>query len=261
MSVRRVTDGGIDIRFEEHIAFLRLNRPEAMNAMTPQMVVGIGEAIAELPDDLRVLVITGSGGSFCAGSDLGAVGDSAADLGPLLQTVQGVFGAIRSLPFPVLAGVNGLAVAGGLELALCADIVVAAGSAVFGDGHANYGVVAGAGNCAILPRVVGPVIAKYLQFTGLTLSAADMQRAGLVAAVWDEDSFSENLAKLADRIAGRAPLALRHMKRLSNACATHSVEEVLAMEIEANAANSKTDDMREGLAAFAEKRRPVFQGG
>lgn len=250
----------IDLRLRDGIGYLTLNRPEAMNALSPLMIAELGETIDELPEDLRVLVITGAGKAFCAGADITTLKPDSEGLEAFLVSVQAVFAAIRALPFPVVAGVSAVAMAGGLELAISCDFIVAARSARFGDGHANYGLLPGAGNCAILPRVAGPSIAKYLQFTGATMDAASLARTGMIAAVWEDDVFDAELEALAKRIADRAPLALRHMKRLTDACVGHSVEEVLAMEIEASRANGVTHDMREGLLAFAERRKPVFAG-
>lgn len=259
-----MTYATIELVLEQDVATIALGRPDALNALSPAMLAELDDAIGTLPDTLRVLVITGRGRAFCAGADLAAVGRSIdADDGllALLGRIQAVFARLRNLPFPVVAGVNGLALAGGLELALCADIVVAAQSARFGDCHSNYGVVAGAGSCAILPRIVGPVIAKYLQFTGATLSAHEMAQAGLVARVWPDELFPSELAALAGLIAEKGPLANRHMKRLTAAAATETVEAVLALELEANMANARSHDMREGMEAFARKRKPVFIGG
>lgn len=245
-----------------HVGTLRLARPNSFNAISREMLSELDGLVSTLPDDLRVLLLTGEGKAFCAGVDLSVLETSrdADGLADFLRSIQSVFARLRALPFPVVAGVNGLALAGGLELALCADVIVASQSARFGDSHTNYGVVPGAGNCAILPRIVGPVIAKYLQFTGLTMSSGEMLQAGLVAKIWSDETFEDEFQRLGQLIAEKAPLANRHMKRLTDAAATEAAATVLAREIEANVINLTSRDLIEGMRAFAEKRKPVFQG-
>ncbi|MHB2266309.1 enoyl-CoA hydratase/isomerase family protein [Aliihoeflea sp. 2WW] len=245
------------------VGWLTLSRPEALNALSSEMLLEIERILDGMSGSVRVLVITGKGRAFCAGADLHSVGrslDGSLDLPRFIKNCQGLFARLRALPFPVIAGINGAAMGGGLELALSADIIVASDTALIGDGHANFGVIPGAGSCAILPRIVGPVVAKYLQFTGSTMNADELRQAGLVAKVWSADDFEARLRALAASIAEKSPLALAHMKRLSNASADQSVESVLDLEMEANTVHVTSQDMREGLAAFAEKRRPVFKG-
>ena len=248
---------------EGMIGWLTLARPQALNPLSIETLAEIEAVLEGFAIVPRVLVITGKGRAFCAGADLQGVGgslDGATGLRAFLERCQAVFARLRAAPFPIIAGLNGVTMGGGLELALSSDIVVASDAAKIGDGHANFGVIPGAGSCAILPRVVGPVIAKYLQFTGSTMSAEEMRQAGLVARVWPAADFDAELRAVAGGIAEKSPLVLGHMKRLGNAAMDQSVETVFAQELKANDVHVKSADIREGMAAFAEKRKPLFRG-
>ena len=173
-------------------AWITLNRPDAMNALSGAMCDELSPLLARLGRDpeVRVLVLTGAGRAFCAGADLkGVLGDSAdapgADdpLNAFLDRVSDTIDRLRALPKPTIAALNGLTMAGGLELAMACDLMIAAESARIGDAHANFGVFPGAGGTAVLPRRIGPTAAKYLLFTGDTQSAAELLPLGLVNPV------------------------------------------------------------------------------
>ena len=170
-------------------AWLRLNRPTELNALSRDMVLELGEALERIRRDekLRVVVLTGSGRAFCAGADLKAVQASLSqersDDGDFLDAVAEVFQILRDFPKPVIGGLNGVTVAGGLELAMCCDVLIAAESAKIGDAHANFGVFPGAGGAAVLPSRIGLPNAKYLLFSGRSLPARDWLRMGLVQEV------------------------------------------------------------------------------
>jgi enoyl-CoA hydratase len=255
---------GIALDKADGIAWLTLARPEALNALSLTMLDEIDAAISDVQGDgqTRVLVITGQGRAFCAGADLKGVSELLTKEGPaaFLTRVQGVLGHLRALPMPVVAGLNGITMAGGLELAMSADIIVAADTAKIGDGHSTFGMLPGAGGSAVLPRLVGPVLANYLLFTGEAMSAEELLRAGLIAKIYPAATFAADLRALAERIAGRSPLGLRLTKQLARAAETETVEEVLGREVDANISYAASHDIREGMAAFAERRKPRFLG-
>ncbi|TXH40894.1 MAG: enoyl-CoA hydratase/isomerase family protein, partial [Burkholderiaceae bacterium] len=150
--------------------WIRLNRPEAMNSLTPQLLAGLSAALdeAQARDEVKAIGLTGAGRAFCAGADLKFVradvtGPEAA--AAFLQRVLATMNRIAAFPKPVIAALNGLALAGGLELVLCCDLVIAARSAKLGDAHANYGLLPGGGASVRLPRLIGAARAKYLMFT------------------------------------------------------------------------------------------------
>src|SRR5271169_1018795 len=178
------------------VARLTLNRPKAMNSLNAAIAQHLERHLVEIAarDDLRVLILTGRGPAFCAGADLKEVlaGTTLEPGEPdFLDRASVVFGLLRNFAKPVIAALNGVTMAGGLELAMCADLIVAAESAVIGDAHANYGVYPGAGGAAILPRLIPLNMAMYLLFTGKTLRAAEMKALGLVCEVHPDDALQD----------------------------------------------------------------------
>ena len=247
------------------VARLTLNRPKAMNSLNTAILVSLEARLAEIAarDDLRVLVLTGAGPAFCAGADLKEVlaGATAEPGEPdFLDRAATVFGQLRAFPKPVIAALNGVTMAGGLELAMCADIVLAAESATIGDAHANYGVYPGAGGAAILPRLIPLNMAMYLLFTGKSLSAAEMKALGLVCEIHPDAGLADAVLALARQIAAKSPIALRRMKEVARATADKTRDDALLHEQVMSRQHLRSADLQEGLRAFAEKRPPQFQG-
>jgi enoyl-CoA hydratase/carnithine racemase len=247
------------------VARLTLNRPKAMNSLNLALICALEQRLAEIAarDDLRVVVLTGAGGAFCAGADLKEIlAGAALDPGEedFLDRANLVFGQLRDLPKPVIAALNGVTMAGGLELAMCADIVVAAESATIGDAHANFGVYPGAGGAAILPRLIPLNMAMYLLFTGKSLSAAEMKTLGFVAEVHPDADLAVAALTLACSIAGKSPVALARMKTVARTSADKSHTDALLHEQVMLRQHLRSADLQEGLRAFAEKRPPQFQG-
>lgn len=246
--------------------WLTLNRPHAMNALTPRVLSAIESALdaAEMNDSVRVVVLTGIGRAFCAGADLKYVrsqSDNGADATDrFLAKVLATMNRLERFPMPVIAAVNGLALAGGLELVLCCDLVLAARSARFGDAHANYGLLPGGGGSVRLPRKIGPTRAKYLMLTGEFVPADELVAAGLVNKVVDDEELASETEALAAVIALKSPVGLRRMKQLVNDGLEMPTETALRMELLASEAHAHSEDMKEGLVAFEAKRKPVFRG-
>ena len=245
--------------------WITLNRPDALNAITPAVVSGINAALdkAQL-SDVRAVVLTGTGRAFCAGADLkfvrGEAGNDETALSRFLDTVLLVMNRLETFPMPVIASLNGLTLAGGLELTLCCDLVVAARSAKLGDAHANYGLLPGGGSSVRLPRKIGPTRAKYLLYTGEFVPAEQLVAAGLVNEVVDDDMLIPATEALVAKLVNKSPLVLRRMKvlvddGLEQPCAIALRQELLASEVHAH-----SHDLKEGLAAFEEKRKPRFTG-
>lgn len=239
-----------------------------MNALSPGLLDELDAALAAAAEDpaVRALVVAGSGRAFCAGADLSFALDSLSEGGdgaPLLAFIERageVLGRVASFPKPVIAAVNGLALAGGLELVLCCDLVVAAESARFADAHANYGLLPGAGGAVRLARRIGANRAKYLLFTGEMASASELAAAGLVNAVAPDQELVLAVDKLVEAIADKSPLGLAAMKRLVDEGLEQPLDVALRLEVEALKTHVGSRDMREGLAAFSEKRKPHFEG-
>lgn len=258
-------DSQLLLHVESSVATLTLNRPRALNALTIGMLDEMDSQLGSLAerDDVRVLVMTGRGRAFCAGADLKSVAATETDIDgvvALLDKAVTVFARLREFPKPVVAMLNGLTMAGGLELAMCADIVIAAESATIGDGHANYGVYPGAGGAALLPRLVPQNVALYLLLTGSLLTAAEMKRYGWVSEVHPDDRLPNAVAQLANRIALKSPLALRRMKEVARASLDKPRSEALLHEQHMLRQHLQSFDFREGLSAFLEGRIPAFQG-
>ena len=245
----------------EGTLWLRLNRPDALNALDGALVAALDAALVSAEDDASVqsVVITGSGRAFCAGADLKALhAEGQAD--NFLARLNATFNRLERLPKPVVAMVNGLALAGGLELILCCDLVLAAHSARLGDGHANHGLIPGAGASARLPRVVGPNRAKHLFFTGETVPAEALVGPGLVNEVVEDTQLLAVTARLVAGINAKSPLGLRRMKTLVHDGLQRPLDAALQLEAETLRAHLSSHDMREGLAAFQAKRPPRFTG-
>lgn len=259
---------GEELLYEQrgNIAWLTLNRPQAMNSLNTAIISRFEDLLPaiESNDDIRVVVITGAGPAFCAGADLKEV-LAGKDLPPgepdLLDRVcDHVMDLLRDFPKPVIAALNGITMAGGLELTMCCDIVLASEEAKIGDAHANFGVYPGAGGAAILPRLVPHNVAKYLLFTGNTLSAKEMQTYGLVNEVVPADELESAATALAELIASKSPIALQRMKQVANASLDKSRDSALQHEQVMLRKHMRSHDMNEGLRAFSEKRTPEFQG-
>jgi len=247
------------------VARITLNRPRAMNALNLAILAELERGLAEIDRnaDIRVVVLTGNGPAFCAGADLKQVlagADTAPGEADFLDRANMVFGALRAFPKPVIAALNGVTMAGGLELAMCADIVVAAESATIADAHANFGVFPGAGGAAVLPRLIPLNMAMYLLMTGKSLTAAEMKACGLVCEVHPDASLAQATLALASHIAQKSPIALRRMKQVARGSADKTSCDALAHEQVALRKHMRTADFHEGLAAFGEKRAPQFPG-
>jgi enoyl-CoA hydratase len=248
-------------------AWIRLQRPEAMNAISAALLDELNVALDEIAADesVRVVVLTGAGRAFCAGADLKALADDAGTVDPE-RVVEFVGYAGRTierlaaLDQPVIAGVNGLALAGGLELLLASDIVIASTAARIGDAHANYGLLPGAGGSVRLARVVGTHMAKYLALTGAHFAPSAPVLAGLVSEIVEPADLEGRLAELAATLAAKSPLGLRQMKRLINTAPDLPLQDALAAELRALGEQCRSADFAEGIAAFAERRTPCYPG-
>lgn len=248
-------------------AWLTLNRPAVMNAFTPEMIEDIDDALdaIESDDAVQALVITGSGRAFCAGGDIEFVKRAASgrphdERSRFLERLNQVLLRLEKLPKPVIAAVNGLALAGGLEIILCCDLVIAAESAKIGDAHATYGFVPGGGASARLPRKIGVNRAMYLFLTADHLTAAALREAGLVNEVVPVERLRETVDALVAKLAAKSPLTLRRMKRLVQDAIEQPLEGALRLEHMMGDLHWTSDDMKEGVQAFIEKRAPRYTG-
>ena len=256
----------LTLEVRDGVATLTLNRPEAMNAITQRMKDELALALdAVAADDAaRVLLITGTGGrAFCAGADIkerAATEPTPAEFFFRQQATHQLFTRIEQFAKPVIAALNGVAYGGGAEIALCADIRVAAEHARIGLTEVALGVIPAGGGTQRLPRLVGAAKAKELIFSAARLSAADALAIGLVNRVVPGERLAADVHALATTIAAQPPLAVRLAKQAIDKGLQADTQTALDFELYAAAILFDTEDRREGMRAFIEKRAPQFRG-
>jgi 2-(1,2-epoxy-1,2-dihydrophenyl)acetyl-CoA isomerase len=253
----------IDFASEGGIARLTLNRPDRLNSFTVEMHEEVADALSKL-EGARVLVLTGAGRGFCAGQDLGdraVAPGQAVDLG---ESVEGRYNplirTLTSLPFPVIARVNGVAAGAGANIALACDIVVAAKSAKFIQSFASIGLIPDSGGTWVLPRLVGQARALGLALTAEPLPAEKAAEWGLIWKAVDDEALDSEVDALAARFAAAPTLGLARIKKMIRESWGHSLDEELDRQRDAMRELGYSDDYREGVAAFMEKRKPSFTG-
>ncbi|MEU9833652.1 crotonase/enoyl-CoA hydratase family protein [Streptosporangium sp. NPDC048047] len=244
---------------EDGVAVITINRPQARNAVNGAVARGVAAALDELEErkDVAAYVLTGAGGTFCAGMDL--KGFLTGDF-PVVEG-RGFGGLVEAPPKkPIIAAVEGYALAGGFELALACDIVIASEEAKFGLPEPRRGLVAGAGGVMRLPRRIPYHLAMEIALTGDHFPASRLREAGLVNHVTPAGEALARAVELARRIAANAPLALAATKRVIVESADWSTEEMFARQQEIINPVFGSKDAMEGAAAFAEKRTPRWRG-
>lgn len=244
---------------KNHIATITMNRPDALNALNMETRMEFLNAIEDIQndDEVRVLIITGAGRAFIAGADIKELKET-----NMLQArkVPRLGEVVENLEKPVIAAVNGFALGGGCEIAMACDIIVASESAKFGQPEVNLGVIPGGGGTQRLPPIVGPQRAKELIFTGDLIDAKEAERIGLVNRVVPASELDSAVRSIAEKIAAKSPVAIRLAKAAINRGLRTNLETGLAYEKELYAMSQTTEDKTEGIAAFLEKRKPVFRG-
>ena len=247
------------------IATITLNRPQVRNALDLVMRQELMGALDEVEadGDVRVLVLTGAGGHFCAGGDVKTMRErrhTSAEGRARVEMLNRFIIRLVNFPRPTVAMVAGVAVGAGCNLALACDLVVAAADAKFGEVFAKIGLVPDGGGTYLLPRLIGLARAKELIFTADIIEAAEALRLGLINRVVPAGELAPATRALAERIAAGPPLALRMAKELVNRAAASDLETALNLEAFAQGTAIASEDHQEGVAAFFEKRRPRFTG-
>lgn len=253
----------IVVRQDGCVAVVFLTRPEARNVLNHELASGLLSVFTALKDDGRVkgVVLTGEGKSFCAGADIAEMARmSPAEASSFAEQGQRLMFAIEKVGKPVVAAVNGHALGGGLELALACDFIVAAESAVFAAPEVLLGIMPGFGGTQRLPRLIGKSRAKEMIFTGERIAAAQAHAIGLVNRVVSDDQLLPETVALVKNICSRGLLSLRVAKEVIDAGDGVDLATACLMERDAFALCFSTDDQKEGMRAFMEKREPRFTG-
>lgn len=249
---------------ERGIVTVTLNRPEAANALSLQMLYELHEAIYTIKYDrsVRCVILTGTGEkAFCAGADLKErAGMDATEVRKTVALIRGNINDLEALPQPVIAAVNGAAFGGGTEMALACDIRVASDQAKFGLTETSLGIIPGAGGTQRLPRLIGKGRAKELIFTARKISAMEAAAIGLVEYVTPPQSLMEKACEIAGQIVQNGPVAIAQAKLAIDNGYDVDLHTGLAIEQNAYEVTIPTKDRLEGLQAFKEKRRPQFKG-
>ena len=240
------------------IAYLVIDRPEALNALNAQVLADLDAALDNIDLDLiRCVIVRGAGEkSFVAGADIAQM----KDLDPAGGEAFGkqgndVFLKLESFPIPVIAAVGGYALGGGCELAMACDFRICSDTAVFGQPEVGLGITPGFGGTQRLARIVGPGMAKQMIYTARNIKADEALRIGLVNAVYPADELYAAAEKLASTIAANAPIAVRACKKAINEGAALPIEQAVVCEEKAFGSCFQTGDQQEGMGAFLEKRK------
>lgn len=246
---------------ERRTALVRLNRPAQLNALNAAVMDALCAALEDLDrdDTVRVMVVTGNERAFAAGADIAEMA-GASPIDMLMANRIGQWDRIRRITKPVIAAVNGWALGGGCELAMTLDLIVAGEGARFGQPEINIGVIPGAGGTQRLTRAIGKSRAMAMILTGEPMTARDAEAAGLVARVTPDELVVEDAMELAATIATKSPIALRLAKEAVNAAYEMSLTDALAHERRLFYLLFASEDQKEGMTAFLEKRPPDFSG-
>lgn len=253
----------VNVQKEERIAILKVNRPEALNSLNYEVIGQLDEAIEDLAKDeeIDVVIITGEGKAFVAGADIVAMKGLNAEEGRKWGNFgQKVFRKIETMRKPVIAAVNGFALGGGCELAMCCDIRIASEKAKFGQPEVGLGITPGYSGTQRLPRLVGPAKAKELIYTAEIIPADEAAKIGLVNQIVKHEDLLTEAKEMANKILKNAQMAVRYSKIAINRGIETDIETGIEIEADLFGLCFATKDQKEGMSAFIEKRKPKFKG-
>ncbi|MDR3225104.1 MAG: enoyl-CoA hydratase/isomerase family protein [Clostridiales Family XIII bacterium] len=252
----------LTITKQEGYAVVTVNRPEALNALNDTVIDELKEAFEDIRDDSGVgaAILTGAGKSFVAGADIAAMGKMLpGEARAFMRKAQEVMFLIENMEKPIIAAVNGFALGGGCELSMACDIRFASEKAKFGQPEVGLGILPGFGGTQRLPRLVGEGNAKYLIFGADIIDAAEAYRIGLVQKVYAPEALIEESVAYVKKILSKGPIAVRLSKSCINYGLDTDIKTGCALEAEAQAYTFSTEDHKEGLDAFVEKRTPEYK--
>ena len=252
----------VRVTIENHRADIVLERPEVHNAMNWEVFQALAAAAREVAerDDVRVVVVSGAGRSFCSGIDTSALGSG--DLSPktMIELAQSGFRALAAVPAPTLAAVHGHAYGAGMQLALVCDLRVVTSEAKLGLLETKYGILPDLGGTHRLAQLTGPGIAKQMMWLAERIDGSEAYRRGIAERVVDPDALTGEVTRLANDLAARPPLATRAIKRLVDGAATSTFSEAMDDVAGAQESLMGSDDFGEALRAFVEGRTPAYSG-
>ncbi|MDR2296199.1 MAG: enoyl-CoA hydratase/isomerase family protein [Clostridiales Family XIII bacterium] len=247
---------------KEGLAFVTVNRPEAMNALNTKLLSELGDVFFRIDEaeDVRAVLLTGAGKAFVAGADIAQMRDlTIAEGREMMKKGQRVMESIENIDKPVIAAVNGFALGGGCELAMACDVRLASDKAKFGQPEVNLGIMPAFGGTQRLPRLVGKGMAKYLIFGAEMIDAAEALRIGLVQKVFPADALLAEAERYARLVISKSPIGLKMAKRAINAGIHSDLVSGAAFELEAYVSTAASEDRVEGMTAFLEKRPARFK--
>lgn len=258
----------VNYELNKNVATISMNRPDALNALSRQMTSDLNAAIQQaVADNVRAIILTGNGRAFCSGGDLRemkSMWDSEGRIEAFLEKPLGALHdltrSIRETPIPFIAAVNGVCAGAGVNLALACDIVIAADDALFREAFVRIGLSPDCGGTFFLPRAVGEKLAAELLMTGDSITAQRALQIGMINSIADEGDLAEDAAKMAAKLAAGPTGAIARVKRMLNASFSNDLHAQLALEHECQIESGKSDDFKEGLNAFFEKRPQNFTG-
>ena len=249
----------INTETQEGVEIITINRPEALNALNPQVLEELKAAFEAVDQNvIRCIILTGAGDkSFVAGADIASMSRMTKEEGEAFGKLgNDIFLMIENFPIPVIAAVNGYALGGGNELAMCCDIRICSDDALFGQPEVGLGITPGFGGTQRLARLIGPGMAKQIIYAALNINAEEALRVGLVNAVYTQQELMANALKLALKISKNAPIAVRACKQAINQGLQVSIEEGIAIEEKLFGSCFETHDQVEGMACFLSREKP-----
>ncbi len=260
-----MSNNSIELKIENNVAWISLNRPEVFNSFNREMAFLLQETLDNCANDInvRAMVITGKGKAFCAGQDLKEVTDP--ELNPgfrkiLEEHYNPIVHKIRTIEKPIVAAVNGVAAGAGANIALACDIVVASEQASFIQAFSKIGLIPDSAGTFFLPRLIGFQKASALMMLGDKVSALEAFNIGMIYKIYPTGIFQEEVQTLAESLAQMPTKAIGLTKRLLNQSMTNNLEQQLALESDLQIEASSSNDYKEGVTAFVEKRKPEFKG-
>ena len=245
-----------------NLGYLTINRPKALNALNTEVLSELADALKEIEADdaVKAVIVTGEGKAFVAGADIAQMSKlNAVEGRAMMQAGHKVMNTIDQMPKPFIAAVNGFALGGGCELAMACDIRIASSKAKFGQPEVGLGIIPGFCGTQRLYRLVGKGMAKYLIYSAEMINAEEAFRIGLVEKVVEPDALMEAAEKLANTIASKAPIAVAQAKIAINNGFDMDLKSASQLEVEATTVCFGSEDQKEGMAAFLEKRAPEWK--